>query len=307
MEASTLLLTSLSAKVQHFDKENVAQGTTPILDEAAVVLRKLYGEALDTLLIERLVVGVFFVGVKLANGRAGVAYTPPETVRNAGRRILKGGSPTIRGMTVNAVMHGTLIHPFAEVIRLAVLNALSAPLFANGRYQVGCGEDLSAMGSLFKGRRVCMVGAIIPLLKRLRELGPTSVSIIDHKQETKAEAEADYGTFMSTKQTAFALAHCQTAVFTGAAVANGSIQSLIDLVPPEAAIAIVGPTASFVPEPLFQRNVAMVGTAMVIKSDRALELLAEGGGGYRLFANCVRKINLLNVPRLHQLGLMPVY
>ena len=33
-------------------------------------------------------------------------------------------------------------------------------------------------------------------------------------------------------------------------------------------------------------------------------LLAEGGGGYRLFDGCVRKINLFNLPRLQRLGLI---
>ncbi len=276
----------------------------PILDEAETLLRELYGPDLATLEIERLVVGVFFVGVKLTNGQGGVAYTPPEVVRDAGRRILKSGSPTVCGMGVDAVMRGLLPHPFAGVIRLATLNALSASLFAGGRYCLDGGDDLSALGVLFRGRRVCMVGAIIPLLKRLRDLDPAEVVIIDRKKETQAEAQAGYGVFAPPEQTAEHLARCETAVFTGAAVANGSIQELIDLVPPEAAIAVVGPSAGFVPEPLFRRRVALVGTALVIDSDRALELLAEGGGGYRLFAGCVRKINLLNVPRLQQLGLM---
>lgn len=303
MEALTMKTRMPGAHNERSFMRQEDRKATPILDEAASVLEEHYGRTLEELCIERLVVGVFFVGVKLSNDQAGVAYTPPEVVRTAGRRILKGNSPTVRGMQVGEVMRGNMMHPFAEVIRLATLNALSGDLFAKGRYRMGCGEDLSGMEALFQGRRVCMVGAIIPLLKRLRELRPISVSIIDHKQETKAEADAGYGTFMSSKQTAFALAHCETAVFTGAAVANGSIQSLIDMVPPEAAIAVVGPTAGFVPEPLFRRGVALVGTSVVTNSDRALELLAEGGGGYRLFTSSVRKINLLNVPRLQQLGL----
>jgi uncharacterized protein (DUF4213/DUF364 family) len=285
------------------DHGDAAAGSARILAEAAAVLAEIHGAALESLTIERLVVGVFFVGVKLANGQGGVAYTPPEVVRNAGRRILRGGSPMVRGMTAGAVIRGDLVHPFAEVIRLATLNALSASLFAGSRYCLDGGDDLSTMDALFIRRRVCMVGAIIPLLKRLRELDPAEVVVIDRKKETQAEAQAGYGIFAPPEQTAERLARCQTAVFTGAAVANGSIEELIDLVPPEAAIAVVGPSAGFVPEPLFRRRVALVGTAMVTDSDRALDLLAEGGGGYRLFAGCVRKLNLLNVPRLQQLGL----
>jgi uncharacterized protein (DUF4213/DUF364 family) len=206
-------------------------------------------------------------------------------------------------MQAAAVMSGKIPGPFAGVIRLATLNALSVPLFAGDRYRIDGSGDASGIPALFKNRRVCMVGAMIPLLKRLRELETAEVAVIDRKQETQAEAEAGYGIFIPPERTAEALARCETAVFTGASIANGSIEQLIDLVPESAAIAVVGPTAGFVPEPLFRRNVAMIGTVVVTESDRALEILAEGGGGYRLFGGCVRKINLLNVERLRMLGL----
>lgn len=274
-----------------------------ILDEAAETLRGLYGADLDTLAIERLVVGVFFTGVKLSNGCGGVAYTPPEIIRSAGNRILKGSTPTIRGMRTAEAMTGNIPGPFAGVIRLAALNALSVPFFENGRYCVDESGDLSGIQSLFRNRKVCMVGAIIPLLKKLKELGAAEVTIIDRKKETEEEAEAGYGTFVSPEHTAETIARCETAVFTGASIANGSVEQLISFVPVDAAIAIVGPTAGFVPEPLFGRKVAVVGTVAVTDSDRALEILSEGGGGYRLFGSCVRKFNLLNSRRLRQLGL----
>jgi uncharacterized protein (DUF4213/DUF364 family) len=278
-------------------------GAGTILDEAAKTLRGMYGGELDALAIERLVVGVFFVGVKLSNGCGGVAYTPPEVIRSAGSRILKGSTPTIRGMQAVAAMAGEIPGPFAGVIRLATLNAMSVPFFEDNRYCIDKSGDLSGLPSLFRNRRVCMVGAIIPLLNRLKELGTAEVTIIDRKKETQAEAEAGYGTFLPPEHTAEAIARCETAVFTGAAIANGSIGQLISLVPEDSAITIVGPTAGFVPEPLFHRKAAMVGTVVVTDSDQALEILAEGGGGYRLFGACVRKINLLNTRRLMQLGL----
>ena len=284
--------------------DSAAGDTCLLLNEAATTLRELYGATLiNTMVIERLVVGVFFIGVKLSNGYGGVAYTPPEIIKNASRSILKGNTPFIRGMQVSEVMAGRIPGPFAEVIRLATLNALSVLFFEGNRYHLDTSGDLSGIPSLFHGRRVCIVGAIIPLLKRLKELETTETIIIDRKEETQDEAEAGYGEFVSPEYTALALSRCETAVFTGAAIANGTIGQLIDLVPGDAAIAVVGPTAGFIPEPLFRRNVALVGTVMVTDSDRALEILAEGGGAYKLFDGCARKINLLNVPRLRQLGL----
>jgi uncharacterized protein len=270
-----------------------------ILGEAAECLTRLCGEQLSSLTIEKLVVGVFFTGVKLSNGCGGVAYTPPEMIQRASTRILKGNMPRYRGKSVTEVLNGNLPGPFASVILLATLNALSVPFFTTDRYTVTSVDDLSSFSSLFTGRRVCMVGGIIPLLKRLDKLDVAEVVIVDKKEETKEEAAL--GNFVSIEETENALSHCQTAVFTGASIANGSIEKLLSYVPKDAAVAIVGPTAGFIPEPLFRRNVAMVGTVVVTDSDQAIEILAEGGGAYQLFGRCVRKINLMNQARIAEL------
>ena len=166
--------------------------SVPVLEEAAETLEKHYGSSLSHLTIERLVVGVFFAGVKLSNGCGGVAYSPPEVIKNAGRRILKGSSPLIRGMSAAEAAWGKAPGPFSGIIRLATINALSVPFFNDGHYEVSAGSDLSDTKALFKNRNVCMVGAIIPLLKRLKELEPARVTIIDRKEATQAEVKAGY-------------------------------------------------------------------------------------------------------------------
>jgi uncharacterized protein (DUF4213/DUF364 family) len=277
--------------------------STAILEEAEATLERYYGEGLSGLTIERLVVGVFFVGVKLSNGCGGVAYSPPDIMKNAGRRILKENTPLIRGMSAAKVAKGKAPGPFSGIIRLATLNALSVPFFNDGHFEVHNDSDLSDAKQLFKNRHICMVGAIIPLLRHIKELEPKEVMIIDRKKATQEEAKAGYGSFIPPESAAEGLARCETAVFTGAAIANGTIEELIGSVSPDAAVAVVGPTAGFIPEPLFRCNVALVGTVMVTDSDMALEILAEGGGAYRLFGSCVRKINILNNERLMNLGL----
>ncbi|MEN6330725.1 MAG: DUF364 domain-containing protein [Smithella sp.] len=277
--------------------------STAILNEAAEILRNYYGSAIESLFVEKLVVGVMFTGVKLSNGCGGVAYTPPETIRNASRRILRGSSSTVCGMSAETVLSGNIPNPFADVIRLAAINALSVPLFQDGRYILDQNNDLADLPHLFAGKRICMVGAIIPLLKRLKELSVGEIKVIDRKKDSKIEVELACGEFISPQHTADVLAQCETAVFTGATIANGTIEHLLKLVPSKATVAVVGPTAGFIPEPLFCRNVAAVGTAMVTDIDSTLDIIAEGGGAYRLFGSCVRKMNLLNRKRLEQLKL----
>jgi len=46
---------------------------------------------------------------------------------------------------------------------------------------------------------------------------------------------------------------------------------------------VVGPTASMLPEPLFERGVDLVGGVWVRQADALLEVLASGGSGYHFF------------------------
>jgi uncharacterized protein (DUF4213/DUF364 family) len=274
-------------------------GSTHILDETAACLAELHGAAMQKLRVERVIVGVFFTGVQFSNGCAGVAYTPPESVERASTRILHEQPHRYRGMNAEELVCGKHPGAFAPVIRLAALNALSVPFFESGEIPVAEGVDLSEISELFVGRKICMVGAIIPLLKKLGKMGAKEITIIDRKKETQAEAEL--GRFVPLQETAGALAACETAIFTGATIANGSLEELLRHVRADAAIAVAGPTAGFVPAPLFRRGVVLVGTVAVTDGEQALEIISEGGGAYQLFARCVRKINLINEPRLAEI------
>jgi hypothetical protein len=53
-----------------------------------------------------------------------------------------------------------------------------------------------------------MVGAIIPLLKRLNRPGVAEIAIVDEKKETQEEAVLDH--IVPVDETASALSRCQT-------------------------------------------------------------------------------------------------
>jgi len=280
-------------------EENTSGG---IFDDALGVLRRSYGVALDALRIERLVVGIFVTAVKLSNGCGGVAYTPPEIIERAGRRLLHDHARPIRGMAAAAVAGGEAFGPFSPVIRLATLNALSVPLLEE-RSRGLPSDDVSVYRSLVSGRRVCMVGAMVPLIKHLSTLAPAALLVIDKKYETLDEVKR--GTVVPLDRLSETLASCETAILTGATIPNGSITGLLEMMSPQAAVVVTGPTAGFVPEPLFGRGVALIGTTVVTNADRTVDILSEGGGMYRLFDDCLRKISLPNTARLQELGLQP--
>ena len=54
-----------------------------VLDETLEILKTLYGKELSITRIEKIVLGIFFTGVKLSDGSGGVAYTPTADMHSA--------------------------------------------------------------------------------------------------------------------------------------------------------------------------------------------------------------------------------
>jgi hypothetical protein len=55
----------------------------PILHETLAAIPEILGPALDSITVERAVIGLFFTGLKLGNGLAGACATPIKTIPEA--------------------------------------------------------------------------------------------------------------------------------------------------------------------------------------------------------------------------------
>ena len=87
--------------------------SNPLLDEAAATLEARLGTMMDGIRIQRAVVGVFFTGIKLSTGNAGVAYTPPESIERASTRILRSETFRWHDVDLRALIRGEIDRPFA--------------------------------------------------------------------------------------------------------------------------------------------------------------------------------------------------
>ncbi len=79
-----------------------------IIEETTTLHKTLYGETLKNITIERIIVGVYFTGVKLSNGCGDVSYTPTAELHGSCCSILntlgqKRGA--LKGATVYDILH----------------------------------------------------------------------------------------------------------------------------------------------------------------------------------------------------------
>ncbi|MBU0513967.1 MAG: Fis family transcriptional regulator, partial [Proteobacteria bacterium] len=69
-----------------------------------------------------------------------------------------------------------------------------------------------------------------------------------------------------------------------------TLEGILETAKEGAEIAVMGPTAGIVPEPLFERGVRVVGGVWVRDADGLLDLLSAGGSGYHFFDSLADRI-----------------
>jgi uncharacterized protein len=266
-----------------------------VFNDTIEVIKKLYGSDLADILIDRLILGLYFTGVKLSNGCAGIVYTPAAELHGYGED--RSNSPDkssymrFKGENVAVVLNHSSDSLLHRTVSLAVMNALSAPFLVPERYKVQFDQDVLDLINLEDIGRVGMVGAIFPFVRRFKEIHDINLSVIERKEENLASDEKKY--FVAAERAPEVLSLCDTVIITGAAIANGTIDNLLKWIKHRALVVVTGPTASMVPDALFNKNVTIVSGISVTDADMAMDMLAEGATAYHLFKTCVRKINIV--------------
>ncbi len=269
-------------------------GNNMILDETGDLIRSLLGEEAESIKIERIVIGVFFTGVRLCDGSGGVAYTPTADLHKGSRSSLTAAErpapAPLKGMSVRKVLEGGG-SVLSDLVKLVVMNALSSRFITDDRYKVLYDVDVFELLDLEKLGKVGMIGAIAPLLRRLKGVPGIDLSVIERKPESLKAEEMRF--YVPADEAGAVLPVCDTVIITGAAMANGTIEELLGGTKAGAMVIVTGPTVSLLPDAFFARDVSIVSGVEVTDPERALDMLSEGVEAYHLFRSCVRKINIM--------------
>jgi uncharacterized protein (DUF4213/DUF364 family) len=266
-----------------------------VLDETLEILKRLFGNDLDSIRIEKIVIGIFFTRVKLSDGSGGVAYTPTADMHSATCcPTMAAEQPApglLKGMTVSHALSQARESALGNVVELVIMNALSSQFITSDRYHIVYDTDSINLIDLKRAGRIGMVGAFIPFLKIFKAIPDIDLTVIEQKKETLKPDEMRF--YAPAEQAKKVLPLCDTVIITGASIANSIVEGLLSLTRPGANVLVTGPTASILPDALFARNASIVSGVKVTDPDLTIDLLSERVGAYHLFNRCVRKINIL--------------
>jgi uncharacterized protein (DUF4213/DUF364 family) len=85
-------------------------------------------------------------------------------------------------------------------------------------------------------------------------------------------------------------------VITGVTLINHTLEGILSAARLDADVAVMGPTAGGLPDPLFKRGVRVVGGVEVTHPDKLLEIVSLGGSGYHFLDRYADRIVTVKNP-----------
>jgi len=244
-------------------------------------MKDILSEVRDTLMeevpdvgeirVEGVCLGLGYSGLKLDTGHAGVCNTLISEATPQCCEILQDAG-TLAGRPVTEFLGMIESWDFIErVIGVSAINALSQIVFEKepDRYLVEK-RNLVDVVEVTREDTVVMVGHIKPFTPVF-----TSRARVLHILERSSHREEGVLPDTACEQL---LPEADIAVITGSALVNGTMDRLLELAGDARTVAIVGPTASCLPDPLFRRGADLVGGIRIRDADKAIRILSEGGG-----------------------------
>jgi uncharacterized protein (DUF4213/DUF364 family) len=138
-------------------------------------------------------------------------------------------------------------------------------------------------------KSVAVIGAFVPTLRALKRRGGTWWVI---EQDPRTLREDEMSHFVPANDSESIIRTADVLNVTGVTLINHTLEPILGAAKAGAEIAVMGPTASLLPEPLFDRGVRIVGGVWAKKPDELLDVLAAGGSGYHFFDDLATRIVL---------------
>jgi uncharacterized protein (DUF4213/DUF364 family) len=217
-------------------------------------------------------VAPFSVAV-LENGAIGISYNLFHRDAEALERYRRWDMRDLVGNRAEEIIPLFLSEdPVAKTAGLAVLNALSQD-FINRNPQTYRIDDTSSLFGLMKldrTSRVGLVGYFRPMMEKL--LSQAGEVIVLEESEELLRGTYPFRMTSDPKE----LRHCDKVLITGTTVLNDSLPVLMDYCTAADFVTIMGPTAGFLPDALFDLGIHAVGYSRVEEPELFLRLFSNG-------------------------------
>lgn len=210
-----------------------------------------------------------FCALELQDGSIGLSYIQLENTEAP----LRERSDALNGSDMDAM---TLARGFASrapvdrALGFAAINALSQGLFTRAQWTPPA--DDNSLGAIVpqRGEHIGMIGLFMPLIPSIERAGARLTALELNRALVRDEAH-----FRVTLDPA-ELLDCSQIVSTCTVMLNDTLDDVLAACRSARHFAVVGPTASCVPDPLFARGVGALGGRRVLDRDKFVAAFRGG-------------------------------
>lgn len=216
-----------------------------------------------------------FCALELDEGSIGFAYIQLAGTESPLRE--RHGGHGLAGIDAASLAAGFATDdPVARALGFATINALSQGLFTRARWVPDAGGDPLGAIDPRPGEHIGMIGLFTPLVPIIRQSG-ARLTVLELKPELVRD-EAGVRVTLDPAE----LSTCDKVVSTCTIILNDTLDDVLAACRHARHVAVVGPTAGTLPDPLFERGVATLGGRRVVDRDAFLQAFTSGGkwGGY---------------------------
>ena len=247
--------------------------TGRIVEEALKRIKHLIPE-IDKITVDQVVLGLGYTGVRLSDGHSGLCYTFLTEIAQITRHCqVSDLAGTLAGTPAYKLAEKTKSQRTSEsVVGLATLNALSQlAIELNPHNYTILNGDVIDYIKLTKKDVVALVGYIRPMVPRIRAKAK-KLYILEKNPERHEK-----GILPDTACDKI-LPDADVVLITGTAIANGTIDHLLELIIKAREVAVIGASAGILPEVLFERGVTIIGGVKIMDAVKMMQIVSEGGG-----------------------------
>ena len=209
-----------------------------------------------------------FMALKLAGGATGISYVLLPDKEAKAYTALQPSNFVGQNPRGYALEFGN-DDPLKEMISLAAINAICQHVMRETDFPVDSATDSLGLLSVSAGDKLGMIGLFFPLIKSIKKAGADLV-VIEKKEHLIQKYPELPITLDVTK-----LNTCNKVLCTSTTILNNSLDEILSHCAPDAWVSIIGPTAGYFPDPLFNRGVDVVGGRVVKDGELFLQLLTE--------------------------------
>lgn len=212
-----------------------------------------------------------FCAIELEDGSLGLSYvlldaSTKNLVASAGDAGLG-----LEGADALAVARWFTGAPGARrALGFAAVNALTRCLFDRAGFVPGASPDSIGMLDPVAGDHIGMIGLFPPLVGSIVQAG-ARLTVVELRADLAGD-RAGYRVTIDRNE----LAPCNKVIATSTMLLNDSLDAMLAVCAGARDIAVIGPGAGCLPDPLFARGVTLVGGTWITDREAFVAALARG-------------------------------